>query len=76
MLQGSGQAALPAVQDFVQVCPQIKGLSSPSLAPPSSLAAVVLHGGFAVQKPPEPNGCYPGGRERETFVWLADVISA
>lgn len=55
----------PPVYDFVQICPRIKALPSPSLASPSSLAAAVLHGGFSIQKPPEQNGCYPAERERD-----------
>lgn len=50
--------------------------SSPLLASPSSLAAAMLHSGFAIQKPPEQKECFPGEWKRETFVWLTDVISA
>lgn len=48
------------VYDFIQVCPWMKALLSTKLASPSSLAAAVLHSGFAIQKPPEQKECFPG----------------
>ena len=59
----------PPIYNFIQICPRIEALPSLSLASPSSLAAAVLHSVFAIQKPPEQNGCYPGERERPLPGW-------
>lgn len=60
----------PPVYNFIQICPWMKALPSPLFASRSSLAAAVLHSGFAIQKPPEQKECYPGERERD--LCLAD----
>lgn len=54
-----GQGSSP-VYDFIQIFPWMKALPSPLLASSCSLAAAVLHNGFAIQKPSEQKECFPG----------------